>query len=267
VKETSLEKGSRFTFREKGQYALAFGVVAVMLYLVGFPVFLLFFFGVLTFFIWKAFTSGSRNDTKQIFDFYLAANEIVSNGERRWFGFEMKEAIVKGETILREMSAPPPLVHFVLGALYQKSGDHSSAVKYLNRVAGESAMDESAVVFPTRELRDYVRILRKIERSPSESPMTWEAVSSLEQLRNERACEMLQLSKKAIGGEPLRLGIEAEDDSPESAHLAAEQTSSSVFSFAELAKARKRTEPERTNPHERSTISEVLHDIYDEKIQ
>ena len=108
------------------------GVVALMLYVIGFPIFLLAFFGALAFFIWKVFTSESRTETRRIFEFYLAANEILRDDERRWFGFEVREAAARGERIVREMPTAPPLVHFVLGALYQRLGDHGSAVKHLS---------------------------------------------------------------------------------------------------------------------------------------
>ena len=141
MKETAIEKRALPPLKEKVQYALAFGVIALMLFIAGFPVFLLFFVGVLTFFIWKVFSSDRRNDTRRIFEFYLSANEILRDDDRRWYGFELQETIARGENILSSMSTAPPLVHFALGALYQKLGDHSSAVKYLSTI--EKNIDEA----------------------------------------------------------------------------------------------------------------------------
>ena len=61
------------------------------------------------------FASGSRNETREIFEFYLSANEILRDDERRWYGFEIKEAVHRGESILQRMSGAPPLLHFALG--------------------------------------------------------------------------------------------------------------------------------------------------------
>ncbi|MEO7660321.1 MAG: hypothetical protein ABIV48_11965, partial [Pyrinomonadaceae bacterium] len=160
MNEHGLEKRHPSALREKGQYAMAFGVIAIMLFVAGFPVFLLFFLGFLTMFIWKVFTAEGRNETRQIFEFYLSANDILRDDDRRWYGFEIQDSINRGESIVRAMSAPPPLVLFALGALYQKLDDHSTAVKYLAQVVDETVTNETAIVFPTRELREYVRMLR-----------------------------------------------------------------------------------------------------------
>jgi hypothetical protein len=129
VKETAIEKRASSPLKERAQYALAFGVIALMLYVAGFPLFLLFFVGVLTFFIWKVFSSERRYDTRRIFEFYLSANEILRDDDRRWYGFEIQDAITRGESIVTSMKSVPPLVQFALGALYQKLGDHASATK------------------------------------------------------------------------------------------------------------------------------------------
>ena len=108
-----------------------------MLYVAGFPVSLLFFLGILSFFIWKVFSTESRSETRRIFEFYLAANEILREDDRRWFGYEIQETIAQGESVLSTMAAAPPLVFFCLGALYQKLGDHAAAVKNLAQVVDE----------------------------------------------------------------------------------------------------------------------------------
>jgi hypothetical protein len=265
---------------------LAFGVIALMLYVVGFPVFLLFFVGVLTFFIWKVFSSEGRNETRRIFEFYLSANEILRDDDRRWYGFEIQETIARGEAIVRTMSAAPPLVHFGLGALYQKLDDHSAAVKNLSLVVHEAARDEAAIVFPTRELREYVRMLRKIERSPAEAPMTSSAVRSLERSRKNRGCELLELSRERLAKEVIPLPPseqklesvvdmtsyrETEDTRPPvpaSFQENGDVSEEIPLKFAIPTKQEK-SKDNGTPPAkpERKTISEVLHDIYDQNVQ
>ena len=245
---------------------MAFGVIAVMLYVVGFPVFILFFFGVLAYFIWKAFSYESRNETRQIFEFYLATNEIIREDGRRWYGFEIQETIALGETLLKAMTAPPPLVRFGLGALYQKIGDHSSAVRHLEQVVSETALDESAIVFPTKQLREYVRILRKIERTPGEAPLTSAAVRSLERIRKNRGNTMLELSISQLNGVQTQLPA-AETELTENTEPV-EPTRGLTYDFTDFAntKKSKKANPDAANS-DRQTISEVLHDIYDKNVQ
>lgn len=286
MKETSLEKSVPALIKEKGQYVVAFGAVAVMLYFIGFPVFFLFFFGTLSFFIWKAFTSESRNETRKIFEFYLAANEILRDDDRRWYGFELREAIGRGENILKTMPAAPPLLHFGLGSLYQKIGDHRLAVKHLAYVIEETASDESAIVFPTKELREYVRILRKIERSPAEAPLTSSAVRALERTRKNRGHDLLALSRTKMFDEQSELldgsstsAKAFENSDPESTipyspddttdrGRATEFERGITYRFADFARSKKSKNTNiETENAERKTISEVLHDIYDKNVQ
>ena len=283
VRETALEKKSSAPLKEKGQYAVALGAIAVMLYFVGFPVFVLFFFGVIAFFIWKAFSYETRNETRRIFEFYLAANEILREDDRRWYGFEIRDSIGRGEEILKSMSVVPPLVHFGLGSLYQKIDDHSSAVKHLAYVVDETASAETAVVFPTKELREYVRILRKIERSPAEAPLTSTAVRSLERARKNKARDLLTLSRERLVNEDGLLNDQNASGVSENreeqanfgrfindsnAQTAPESERGMTYRFADFARSKKsrKTKTEEINA-QRKTISEVLHDIYDKNVQ
>src|SRR5215470_8092987 len=131
VNENKLQKRMPTTIVEKGQYALAIVVVGAMLVVAGFPAFVVFFFGIFAYFLWKIFSSGSRSETREIFEFYLAANEILRDDERRWYGFEIREIIDRGNRIVRNMSGAPPLVYFALGALYLKVGDYKEATTNL----------------------------------------------------------------------------------------------------------------------------------------
>jgi hypothetical protein len=285
VKETAIEKRGRLLLRERGQYALGFSVIALMLYFAGFPVFLLFFVGILTFFIWKVFSTESRSETRRIFEFYLAANEILREDDRRWYGFEIQETIARGETILRSMSTAPPLVHFTLGALYQKLDDHASEVKHLSKVIEEPPLVETNIVFPTRELREYVRTLRKIERFPAEAPITSSAVRALERARKNRGRSLLENSRSQLEIQQAALPeAERQQESIVDTH---EQDGSTVpvadhdqpsnvtefapksaFLFTNLTKRKRSRERETKDEQaDRKTISEVLHDIYDKNGQ
>lgn len=193
-----LQKKSPDSLKEKTQYALAFGVIATMLFVAGFPMFVIFFFGIFAYFLWKTFSSPSPSEMRRIFEFYLSANEILRNDERRWFGFEMQEVIVRGEKILQAMSGAPPLVHFTLGALYHKIGDYKSAVNHLSYVIENENSDESTYLYPTPELREYAKTLRKIEREPAEAPQTSAAVRALERARRNRGKTLLEESRARL---------------------------------------------------------------------
>jgi tetratricopeptide (TPR) repeat protein len=176
---------------ENAQYALALGVIGVMLYVVGLPAFVIFLLGAFSFFLWKLFATGSASETRKVFEFYLAANEILRDSDRRWYGFEMQEAIARGEKILKTMHTAPPLIHYALGALYHKTGDYASALKNLEYVIEDDSSRESAIVFPSSDLREYVRILRKVEREPGDAPQTSAAIRSLERARKNRGRALL----------------------------------------------------------------------------
>ncbi len=263
--------------KEKGQLAVSLGVVALMLYIIGFPAFLLVFFGVLGYFVWKIFSPESRVETRRIFEFYLSANEILREDERRWYGFEIKEATMCGENLLRTMSSAPPLVHFSLGALYQRLGDHASAARHLADAVETQAADEMSVVFPPKELREYVRLLRRIERAPAESPLTAAAVRSLERKRKNYGKKMLEQSRELMHSLPdvddtadVR-AIESGNAKNEIATLKSvvdEQDNRTepvaTYSFADLPQPespRKRAKSPVNG--DRQSISEVLHELYD----
>jgi hypothetical protein len=182
------------------------------------------------------------------------------------------------------MTAAPPLVYFSLGALYQKLDDHASAVKHLSHVIDEPALTETSIVFPPRELREYVRTLRKIERFPAEAPITSSAVRALERARKNRGKILLEQSRSKVAAEPTEVThadkqLESVVDSPHDQHNehAREQEQPSnvtdfapkaAFLFTNRVKRKKAREKEvQDNQSERKTISEVLHDIYDKNAQ
>lgn len=169
-----------------------------MLYVAQFPMFVIFFFGIFAYFLWKTFSQPSRGGTREIFEFYLSANEVLRDDERRWFGFEVQEIINRGERILQLMNGAPPLVYFTLGALYNRIGDYKSAVNHLSYIIENENADETTYVYATPELRNYVRILRKIEREPAEAPQTSAAIRALERARRNRGKTMLENSRAGL---------------------------------------------------------------------
>lgn len=263
---------------------MAFGLIGVMLYAAGFPIFFLIFVGALGYFVWKIFSSEGRNDVRRIFEFYLAANEILREDQRRWYGFEIQETISLGEKIVRSMSYSPPLVHFALGALYAKLGDNSSAVKHLTYIENGSSA-EAGIIFPSGEFRDYVRVLRKIERSPAEAPQTSSAIRMLERARKNKLSPLLEICRSRLESEQAAHEpeerrklesvveghdnnktslmdeiVEIDDRSPAAKKSGAEQ------SFDGSSNEKDNTAKSDYSSN-RKTISEVLHDIYDESIQ
>jgi hypothetical protein len=191
-----LQKTLNTLIKEKGTYAVALALVVGVLLAVNFPIYLMVFFGVFTFFVWKAFSQPQRNEVRGIFEFYLAANEMLRDDEKRWFGFEMQEVLHSGERILNAMPDPPPLMLFTLGALHHKIGNYEVAVHYLSNVEENEQMDEKRRLIASPELKSYVKILRKIEREPAEAPQTSAAVRALERARRNRATVLLEESRK-----------------------------------------------------------------------
>lgn len=288
-----LEKKSTEIIKEKSQYVIAFGVIASMLYITGFPIFVIFFFGILAYFIWKTLAAPSPSGTREIFEFYLVSNEILRDDERRWYGFEVQDAINRGEKILKYMSGAPPLVHFTLGALYNKIGDHQSAVKNLTYIVENESSDETNMVYPSPELRNYVKILRKIEREPTEAPLMSAAVRALERARRNRGKSLLEKSREIVRQEEFTR-TENELERKYQKKLAEKSDSKSFLNLVndtmreefneqyakqngindENINSKKLNEKSSKSKKEssedeifanRKPISEVLHDIYDSK--
>jgi len=281
VEESSLEKRAVNPLLEKGQFILAFGVVGMMLYIAGLPMFLLFFVGALAFLIWKIFSVESKYETRRIFEFYLSANEVLRDDGRKWYGFEINEAIQRGESIVKSMSVAPPLVHYGLGDLYNKIGDKSSAVKHLSLAIEE--MDELSVAYPDRDLREYVCMLRKIERSPAEAPLTSSAIRSLERARKNRGKSLLEKNRAELENVVEQLPeldkapgsiiddsheSNSEDLRPQEVDsFALKRRRRAAISSSIARKADQDTVGKQGDgpayASDRKSISEVLHDIYD----
>lgn len=284
MNETSLQKKLPSSIKEKGQYALALVVIASMLVVTNIPVFVIFFFGIFAYFVIRMFSTGPRNETREIFEFYLSANEILRDDDRRWYGFEIQETINRGEEIVHRMSAAPPLVRFTLGALYNKFGDHKAAVAHLAPVVGNAGADELAFVYPSPELRNYVKILRKIEREPGDAPLTSAAVRALERARKVRGKSLLEASRVAfaaaeafpVNGNALKASEQHSDVSPQPENNSefdapAPATIEATFSqSANLDSNGQKNKGKKGSKEEeyanRQPITDVLHDIYDRNV-
>ena len=253
-----------------------------MLLVAGFPVFVIFFFGVFAYFLLRMFSAGSRSETREIFEFYLTANEILRDDERRWYGFEIEEAIRRGEDIVQRMSGAPPLVHFALGALQNKAGNHKAAINNLAYIVENASSDEASYAYPSPELRNYVRVLRKIEREPADAPLTSAAVRALERARKIRAKSLLEESRQRFAEVPPPIdtarALAAADvvdvryhpNGSEANGEAGFDGASSVVhnETAETKRPSKRSQKGKPDPFaDRKSISEVLHDIYDKNVQ
>lgn len=286
MNDTRIQKRPSGTVKEKGQYLLAFGVVGSMLLVAGMPSFVIFFFAIFAYFIFRIFASGSRNETRDIFEFYLTANEILRDDGRNWFGFEIRDAVAKGEAIVTRMNGAPPLLQFALGALYNKAGDHQSAINSLTQVVESETGRESSYVYATPELRNYVRVLRKIERDPSEAPLTSASIRALERARRLRAKILLDESRTAYVQSASRavpktelsehnrgsvVDLETNDKQAEKYTAAERFDHPSITSDHRGNGARSRSDAskkEKKDPFsDRKPITEVLHDIYDKNVQ
>ena len=140
-------------------------------------------------------------EVERIFDFYVAADAILREEERRWYGFEIAEVIEHGENLLEIMPDPPPLSYYVLGALYNRLGNHQATVEYLSHLTDDEHYDETHRTSPSPQLRRYVMMLRRIEYHPSSAPQTLAAIRSLERARQRNAGKMLAESRDLIDHE------------------------------------------------------------------
>jgi len=136
--------------------------------------------------------------TKVIFGFYVAANEILVDGDKSRYHFEIAQVIKTGERIVRSMPDAPPLSRFALGALYYSIGDHNAAVEQLGFAAEEEVLKESRHATPSRPLRRYVAKLRRIERRPKLYAKLNAAIVSLERMHQERGARLLAESQQQL---------------------------------------------------------------------
>lgn len=190
----------------------------------------------------------ANRKTRVIFGFYVAANEILVDGERSRYHFEIAEVINTGEKVIRSMPDSPPLTRFALGALYYSIGDHNAAVEQLGFPAEEEVLKESRHVLPSRQLRRYVDRLRRMERRPKRWARTNAAIASLERMHQERGARLLAESQQQ-----LKRMVEAYEG---------EMSEQMRSPRRDLAISTTRSLKSITAP---PPISEVLNDIYQEE--
>ena len=178
--------------------AIAVIVIVAMLDAVGLsPVLMVLVTGVVLV-VWLFARRAQAREVERIFDFYVAADAILREEERRWYGFEIAEVIEHGESLLEIMPDPPPLTHYVLAALYNRLGNHQATVEYLTHLTEDEQYDETHRTAPSQQLRRYVSMLRRIEYHPSTAPQTLAAIRSLERSRQRNAEKMLNESRAAV---------------------------------------------------------------------
>jgi len=228
--------------------AIAVIVIVAMLGAVGLsPVIMVFFFGVILV-VWIVARHTQTREVERIFDFYVAADAILREEERRWYGFEIAEVIEQGECLLETIPDAPPLNYFVIGALYHRLGNHQATVEYLSRLVEDERYDEAHRTAPSPQLRRYVSMLRQIEYHPSTAPHTLAAVRSLERARQKSADKLLVESRAAL---------EIEKQNPRIEGAESNETPSAETRFAPSMPSGLMSPP--------PPISTVLHDIYPEE--
>ena len=226
------------------QKAIAMIVIAAMLDLVGLSPALIVFFFVAGFLVWLVVSRSNRRDAREVFEFYLAADEILRDEERHWYGFEITEVVERGERVLGSMPDPPPLLYFSLGALQHRVGDYEAAVENLAQLVDAGLTEEHHRSSPSPALRHYVQMLRNIEREPAIAPIALAAVRSLERGRRSRAAVLLAESRERLQ------------------QIAAETEHPGQCGVTDLS-ARALSAP--TTLSAPRPISEVLHDVYQEE--
>jgi hypothetical protein len=241
--------------QEAAQRLLAIIVIMAMLSVMGIPLTVIIFFATVVYFVWRAVQRSEQQDIKGIFDFYISANEILRDDEKRWYGFEIAGAISEGERVLNLMSDPPPLVYFTLGALYNRAGEHEAAVEHLSYVVENDHGDEGRRFSYSPELKRYVQVLRRLEREPAEAPQTMAAMRSLERARRMRAQTLLEESRaqsKTVAPAPLPSATTHAKDSG--------------ATLSSLAGARQQqSQPAAPPPPMPPPIADVLRDVYEEE--
>jgi hypothetical protein len=184
--------------RRFAQKLIAVVVIVTMLYGAGVaPIVMLFVTGVVLV-VFLVTRRAQNREVERLFDFFITAESILRDEERRWYGFEVGEVIEQGELVLEGLPDPPPIHLFTLGALHHSIGNYASAVEYLSHVIEDEHFNERNREIASPQLRRYVTLLRKIEMEPSLAPETLGAIRSLERMRRRQAFNLLTESRKAL---------------------------------------------------------------------
>jgi len=183
--------------RKLTQKVIAMILIVAILDVVGVSPAIIFFCFATGFFVWLVIQRSRRQQSRDIFEFYLAAEEILRDQDRHWYGFEIAEVLERGDQVWCSMPDPPPLANFALGALHHRLGDYELAVEYLSDLVEERLVEEHLRSQPSPQLRRYVGTLRSIERDPALAPQMLAAVRSLERMRR-RASALLDESRERL---------------------------------------------------------------------
>ena len=186
------------TNKRLAQKSISVIVIVTILYGVGVAPIVMMFVTGLVLVVFMVSRRAQNKEVERIFDFYLAAEAILRDEDRRWYGFEVTEVIATGEMTLEEIPDPPPLLLFTLGALHHLIGNNASTREYLSRIVEDEYFDERNRTTPSGQLRRYVTWLRRIEAEPSLAPQTLGAIRSLERMRRRRAFNMLAETRQAL---------------------------------------------------------------------
>ena len=230
--------------------AIAVIIIVAMLDAVGVPPVIMVLFTGMCFVVWLFARRAQAREVERIFDFYIAADAVLREEERRWYGFEIAEVIVHGESLLDIMPDPPPLNYFALGALYQRLGNHTAAVEYLSRVAEDEHCFEAHRTAPSPQLRRFVSMLRRIEYQPSLAPQTLAAIRSLERARQKNATKLLSESRELMAVEQ-QAAQEEKQQVPEAAVTHNEPMFAPSMPLSAISAP--------------PPISKVLHDVYQDE--
>ncbi|HSB29196.1 MAG TPA: hypothetical protein VLE19_15120 [Pyrinomonadaceae bacterium] len=186
------------TNRRFAQKIIAVIVIVTMLYGAGVaPVLMMFVTGVV-FLVFLITRRAQNREVERLFDFFVTADSILREEERRWYRFEVSEVIESGELVLEGIPDPPPLHLFALGALHHKIGNFATSVDYLSHLVENEHFEESSRETASPQLRRYVYLLRKIEKEPAIAPQTLGAIRSLERMRRRQAFTLLTESRNAL---------------------------------------------------------------------
>jgi hypothetical protein len=187
------------------QKAIAVVVIVTLLYGAGVTPIAMFFVSGVIFVVFMASRRAQNRDVERIFQFYVAAEAILRDQDRHWYGFEVEEVIEQGEDALASLPDPPPLHLFTLGALHHLIGNHRATSECLSKLVDDEYSDELYNKVPSSQLRRYVTLLRRIEAEPSMAPQSLGAVRSLERMRRRLASTMLNESRQTLKNESTHL--------------------------------------------------------------
>lgn len=243
--------------KEALQRFLAIIVIMAMLTVMGIPLTVIVFFAIVVYFVWRAVQRSEQHDIRTIFDFYIAANEILRDEERRWYGFEIAEATERGERVLHAMNDAPPLVYFTLGALYHRAGDFEAAAENLSYVLENEQGDEIRRFAYSPELHRYVHVLRRLEREPAEAPQTMAAIRSLDRIRRTRAAMMLEESRQRAEAKVASIESKSSVTNEHATPVAVNRLTGS--------RAPSLTPSQPATPRTPAPIADVLRDVYEEE--